>query len=1237
MENTETFIQWNVQGLGTSKEDLIKIVDEFKPSVIAVQETFYGDDFLPTIGGYNGFCKQGHYRNRFHGGVALYIHSCIPFQEITINSQTQIIAARIHINSYRLLTVASIYLPPRNNQEFENLLQCIKDLPRPMIVMGDFNAHHTNWGNNSSDRRGNLLQDFCLNNNLNIVNDGSTTHISGTAIDLTLVSPEITPDVDFGCLSSVLSSDHYPVKLTVTVHRRANQDESEALNFRKGDWKGYADDPAWHGIQDEDIPENPIAAVEELYSHLSEMAGKWIPKYKKRRFHAKPWWSREIDNILKKREKCYRKFKRTGEMEDKIAWKKARAIAKATIREAKKKSWRDYVSTLKTTTPSYEIWQTVNKIRGNHSRRVNILKEGDELHSSIPAISEKLAETFETISSDRNYSPEFLKLKQKEEKIHINFQSDNDEPYNDIFTINELISAVNSNRITTPGPDGISNLMTKHMPECALQYLLKIYNKIWLSETVYEPWKLATIIPIPKPGKDHQNPSNYRPISLTSCICKTYEKMINRRLTEYLENNKLFAAIQCGFRRFHSTLDHLTRFDTYLRKAIADGKHVMAVFFDLEKAYDMVWGHGVLKDLASLGLRGRLPCFIREFLKNRTFKVRLGEHLSSTKNLQTGTPQGSTLSVTLFAIKINSLAAEIPQDVFASLFVDDLLIAYADYDLKRVQEKMQHTINKVTNWAAINGARFSSKKSTMMHFYRGTEPPITPPLYMEGNRIPASESTRFLGLHWDRKLSWTTHINILKKRCMKDLNLMRTLSAYNWGADREILMRLYRTLIRPKIDYGCIVYGSANTTLLKGLEVIQNEAMRISTGALKSTPIKNLNILCNEPSLELRRKDLLLRYFFKLKCHFINPAYSCIVNNQLELFFGSRRYPTEPVIQRLRQAIEIFHIPIQPVLPYITPSKFSWTLKRATIEQDMTDIKKNELPPHIVKILHLEHMRQYQGYAVIYTDGSKTDDGVGSAAVMGDIVKRMSLPVMATVMTSELYAIKLALDIIRDTNHNNYVICSDSLSSIQCIDHYTENNHLLHRIMYLIDQRITEGNNIIISWVPSHVGIENNEKADVAAKEAARRPAEFVPIPYRDWFPCIKKRTYELWEEQWCHEQRDLQTIKPVPGRWNDKPITNRHEEVCLNRLRLEHTAITHGYLTNPDDLGQRPICGWCEDAIVTVRHILIECPALEDIRRRILKTKVKGELNMRNVLGEKGPMRAVLAFLQEINIIKFL
>ena len=191
--------------------------------------------------------------------------------------------------------------------------------------------------------------------------------------------------------------------------------------------------------------------------------------------------------------------------------------------------------------------------------------------------------------------------------------------------------------------------------------------------------------------------------------------------------------------------------------------------------------------------------------------------------------------------------------------------------------------------------------------------------------------------------------------------------------------------IRSKIYYACIVFGSSIETALKHLDVVVNDVMRISTGAFKSTPIKNLNILCNEPELKLRRYDLMLRYYFKLKCHLQNPAYSSLIDDRLELYFNSRQYTMKPVIMRLRRIIDKYRIITQPVQPYITPKEFFWVLNRP----DRILQRYGKQMWHLqLWDMHWENMKKYHGWKIIYTDGSKSEQGVGAAAVMGEILRR---------------------------------------------------------------------------------------------------------------------------------------------------------------------------------------------------------------------------------------------------------
>ena len=271
------------------------------------------------------------------------------------------------------------------------------------------------------------------------------------------------------------------------------------------------------------------------------------------------------------------------------------------------------------------------------------------------------------------------------------------------------------------------------------------------------------MIPIPKPGKDPTNPTNYRPIALTSCICKTMERMINRRLIWYLESNKLLTNVQCGFRSRRSTVDHLVRFETFCREAFIHNQHLVSLFFDLEKAYDTTWKYGIMKDLHGFGLRGRLPNFISRFLHDRSFKVRVGSTFSDSHPQEMGVPQGSILSVTLFSVKINSITQCLKPGVDCSLYVDDFQVCYRSSNMSIIERQLQLCLNKLQQWATDNGFQFSRTKTVCMHICQKRGLHLDPQLFLDKSPIPVVEETTFLGVIFDRKLSFVPHLKYVKK------------------------------------------------------------------------------------------------------------------------------------------------------------------------------------------------------------------------------------------------------------------------------------------------------------------------------------------------------------------------------------------------------------------------------------------------------------------------------------------
>ena len=182
-------------------------------------------------------------------------------------------------------------------------------------------------------------------------------------------------------------------------------------------------------------------------------------------------------------------------------------------------------------------------------------------------ICNTLAEQFAFNSSSDNYSHMFNHYRLKLEKKTMDFDTNDHYLYNDVFTLHELKHAIKVSRDTSPGIDTVHCQLLKHLHEDSLLLLLYIFNHIWLTQDFPTSWKTAIIIPVPKPGKVLSDPGSYRPIALTSCLCKTMERMVNSRLTWYLERHKVITEHQSGFRRRRSTVDNLVTLETSIRDA----------------------------------------------------------------------------------------------------------------------------------------------------------------------------------------------------------------------------------------------------------------------------------------------------------------------------------------------------------------------------------------------------------------------------------------------------------------------------------------------------------------------------------------------------------------------------------------------------------------------------------------------------------------------------------------------
>ena len=284
-----------------------------------------------------------------------------------------------------------------------------------------------------------------------------------------------------------------------------------------------------------------------------------------------------------------------------------------------------------------------------------------------------------------------------------------------------------------------------------------------------------------------------------------------------------------------------------------------------------------MRDLHDLGIRGRLATFIENFLADRWIQVRVGSTISEKFDQAQGVPQGSILSTTLFNIKINSILDCLDLKTDGSLYVDDFCMCYRSKSMRTIERHLQQCINRIENWASHNGFKFSKSKTQCVHFCQLRKVHNDPELYLYGSLIPVVEDFKFLGVLFGRKLSFIPHIKYLKAKCLKALNLLKVLSHTDWGADRTVLLQLYRSLSRSKLDYGSIVYGSARPSYISSLDTVHHQGLRLALGAFRTSPVQSLYVEAEEPSLYLRRDKLALQYAIRIAANPSSPVHKTAV------------------------------------------------------------------------------------------------------------------------------------------------------------------------------------------------------------------------------------------------------------------------------------------------------------------------------------------------------------------------
>ena len=908
------------------------------------------------------------------------------------------------------------------------------------------------------------------------------------------------------------------------------------------------------------------------------------------------FWNEKCSESVKARDKAKKSLKIDSDDNQFIEYKRLKALCTKTIKTERRHSWRKFCSSISNRTKLTKVWNVIKNI--NNTDSTESIPEFKTANGPAKTNQEKanvLGKHYSNISSSSNYTPEFRSHKQKFEETHkqkFKHQKNTSSVLNLPFKMSELKKSLKKCKNTTPGNDDLCYEMFRHMSVSAKEKVLFLFNKIWKEGFIPTSWRHAIVVPILKPNKPKNDPASYRPISLTSNFSKLMERIIVFRLKWYLEKNGHFNINQSGFRSQRNTIDQLLRLSDDVIKGLGNKSFVLGVFLDVEKAYDMIWKKGVLFKFHKLGLDGNIFNWVSAFLEGRSLQVRVGDSLSDTFQVENGLPQGSVISPILFLVAINDLS---PPNVKCSLFADDTAIWKTGKSVKHVQSHIQNALNYVTKWCDMWGFKISASKTSYVLFHRGKRKVMH--LYLNDQELKSAKSVKFLGMIFDQRLTWKEHILHLVEKCQKRINVLKLLTGSKWGADKETMIILYKTLIRSVLDYGCVVYFSAADTNLKSLDIVQSQALRLCCGALKCTPVEALEVECGIPPLSIRRKYIAFKTAIRYNNMAENPIKECF-QDCYQLYYGKFNDHFKPL--KLKVELELansgkaYTCQVEDRIP---PFVYEPMLCDTEIHNQ---ISKNFDSPHVMLAISQEHMQKWTNSLHIYTDGSKREHKSGCAFYVPFLKfsRKFRLSDYTSVYMAEMVAILEALRFLLEKPPISCVIFSDSFSCIQTIESGRDMDAVSQEIRFCMYQLWCQGIPVDLCWIPSHVGIQGNEMVDTLAKEALMLDTvNYVTLKtIPEINKLIEKRMLEEWQNVWDSSRRGRFYHKIQPIVTNDVKFSdiNKLKQTSITRLRFGKCKLGDVlFMFGKRENNNCEICHVKED----VEHYIMNCNKYTDFQ----------------------------------------
>ncbi|KAL8603552.1 hypothetical protein ACOMHN_052781 [Nucella lapillus] len=600
--------------------------------------------------------------------------------------------------------------------------------------------------------------------------------------------------------------------------------------YSKADWsslRSSADELSLSVLQSFDADSDTEQLWQSLKEGIASMTEKHIPKKTIGGKNNKPWVDYATLKTIRRRDRLYKQWKKTGNPEVRTELKKLKHNVQRNLRRCYWPYTENMFKDDKDEKPdtNNKFWAYIKAIR-TEATSVAPLKKDGRLVTGAKERAETLNQQFHSA-----FSPK-ITCSKDEFTARTGLMTDPppDSPTVSTLTITtagviKLFKDLNPSK--APGPDGISPRLLRELAEELAPAFTLLCQSSLNTGIVPKDWRTANVTPVFKKG-DRYRPENYRPIFLTSVPCKVMEHIITSSVMNFAEENGKITEAQHGFRRQRSCESQLIGLVDDLTTNMEDGKQTDALIMDFSKAFDKVCHSLLLHKIYSLGITGNIHTWIKGFLSDRQQSVVVEGATSSPVPVESGVPQGSVLGPSLFVLYINDMPTGLSST--ARLFADDTL-CHKTISSITDQQALQNDLNCLAEWEQQWLMSFHPDKCQTLQVSRKRNP--LPSKYtLRDHSLEKVSKAKYLGVTITSDLSWSPHISNISNHANKTLGLLRR--NLKIGSKR-IKQKAYTSLVRPTLEYTSSVWDPYTDKDIKMLEKIQRRVARWVTHRHRKT------------------------------------------------------------------------------------------------------------------------------------------------------------------------------------------------------------------------------------------------------------------------------------------------------------------------------------------------------------------------------------------------------------------